>query len=546
MATYIRWPTVGTGTITIGAFGSTPNAFGMSASGATINLQPADATHPGGLLAADWVTFNSKQAAGNYITALTGDVTASGPGSSAATLATVNSNVGSFTYASLTVNAKGLVTAASSGAAPEVPLTFSTGLTRTVNTVTVNTSQNIATLSNLTTNGFVKTGGGVGTLSVDTSTYLTGNQTITLSGDVSGSGSTAITATLANVVSASTNTKITYNAKGLVTAGAAATLASADFANQGTTTTVLHGNAAGNPSFGAIVNADITNSTIDLTTKVTGALPLVNGGTGTAAASANAAFNALSPLTTKGDVLGYSTVNARLAVGSNGQVLSADSTQTTGLKWVSASGTTAPTIQKFTTGSGTYTTPTSPAALYIEVELVGAGGGGAGNAGVGNNGGNTTFGSSLLVGNGGVGGTATAPSQGGAGGTASLGSGPVGTAISGASGGGGTNTPGSAGGNGGASQFGGAGGGGAGNAGGGGIGLNAAANTGSGGGAGGSGAGGSNGGGGSGGYVRAFIYTPSATYSYAIGAKGTGSGSGGGGNAGGDGADGYIIVREYY
>jgi len=53
------------------------------------------------------------------------------------TLATVNSNVGSFTNANVTVNAKGLVTAASSGSAPEVPLTFSTGLTRTVNTVTV-------------------------------------------------------------------------------------------------------------------------------------------------------------------------------------------------------------------------------------------------------------------------------------------------------------------------------------------------------------------------------------------------------------------------
>ena len=38
-----------------------------------------------------------------------------------------------------------------------------------------------------------------GTFSLDTSTYLTGNQTITLSGDISGSGSTAITTTLATV-----------------------------------------------------------------------------------------------------------------------------------------------------------------------------------------------------------------------------------------------------------------------------------------------------------------------------------------------------------
>lgn len=40
-----------------------------------------------------------------------------------------------------------------------------------------------------------------------------------------------------------------------------------------------------------------------------------------------------SPLTTKGDVWGYSTVNARVPVGSNDQVLTADSAQTLGVKW---------------------------------------------------------------------------------------------------------------------------------------------------------------------------------------------------------------------
>ena len=56
----------------------------------------------------------------------------------------------------------------------EVPLTFSTGLTRSVNTVTVNTSQNITTLSNLTSNGIVTTSGGTGALSV-TGTTGSGN-----------------------------------------------------------------------------------------------------------------------------------------------------------------------------------------------------------------------------------------------------------------------------------------------------------------------------------------------------------------------------------
>lgn len=74
----------------------------------------------GCLSSTDWNTFNGKQAAGNYITALTGDVTATGPNSVAATLATVNGNVGSFTNANITVNGKGLITAASNGAASGV------------------------------------------------------------------------------------------------------------------------------------------------------------------------------------------------------------------------------------------------------------------------------------------------------------------------------------------------------------------------------------------------------------------------------------------
>jgi hypothetical protein len=41
----------------------------------------------------------------------------------------------------------------------------------------------------------------------------------------------------------------------------------------------------------------------------------------------------VSPLTTKGDVMAYSTVDARLGVGSNDQVLTADSAQTLGVKW---------------------------------------------------------------------------------------------------------------------------------------------------------------------------------------------------------------------
>jgi hypothetical protein len=175
-------------------------ASAVPAAVATSSLfQNASASITGLLSSTDWSTFNGKQAAGNYITALTGDITASGPGSSAATLATVNSNVGSFTNASITVNGKGLITAASSGSAPEVPLTFTWPLIRSTNTITyggLSTSTaavvgNIPYFSGVNTFANVATGtlscssplsctsrsviGGSSALTLDTSGTWTGN-----------------------------------------------------------------------------------------------------------------------------------------------------------------------------------------------------------------------------------------------------------------------------------------------------------------------------------------------------------------------------------
>jgi trimeric autotransporter adhesin len=86
---------------------------GALLSSASLAQHVADTTHNGYLASTDWNTFNGKQAAGSYITALTGDVTASGPGSAAATLASVATagTTGSSTAIPVvTINAKGLTT----------------------------------------------------------------------------------------------------------------------------------------------------------------------------------------------------------------------------------------------------------------------------------------------------------------------------------------------------------------------------------------------------------------------------------------------------
>jgi len=124
------------------------------------------------------------------------------------------------------------------------------------------TNPRIGAIANLTTNGFVKTSGGTGALSVDTSSYLTGNQTITLSGDATGSGTTSIPVTNTSV------NGITYPATGALNTVPVVT--SADTAVTYTATTGTGNIArAASPTFtGTAVFATINPTTISGNTTI--------------------------------------------------------------------------------------------------------------------------------------------------------------------------------------------------------------------------------------------------------------------------------------
>lgn len=110
--TYTKVTVDAKGRVTVGATISASDVPALPAS----KIPQAGASQDGYLSQADWATFNAKQPAGNYLTALTGDGSASGPGSSAFTLAA--SGVTAGTYGDLeagptiTVDPKGRVTAA--------------------------------------------------------------------------------------------------------------------------------------------------------------------------------------------------------------------------------------------------------------------------------------------------------------------------------------------------------------------------------------------------------------------------------------------------
>jgi hypothetical protein len=271
--------------LTLGTTGtdlSSTVATGTTTPVITLNVPTASATNRGALSAADWTTFNSKGS--GTVTSVTGTspVVSSGGATPAISLAASYGDTQN-PFASKTAN---FVLAAPNGTAGAP--TFRAIVAADIPTLNQNTT---GTASNVT--GIVAVAnGGTGTatpsLVAGTNVTITGsfpNQTINATG---GGGSGTVTSVAATV-----------------------------------------------PSFLSVTGSPITTSgTLAIAYSGT-ALPIANGGTGQTTASAS--FNALSPITTIGDlIIGNGTNSAtRLAIGTSAYVLTSNGTTAS---WQPASG----------------------------------------------------------------------------------------------------------------------------------------------------------------------------------------------------------------
>ena len=391
----------------------------------------------------------------------------------AGTLATVNANVGSFTNASITVNGKGLITAASSGTAPVTsvtgtsPVVSSGGTTpaislasgygdtqnpyasKTANyflsapngtagapTFRAIVAADIPTLNQNTTGTAANiTATSNSTLTTLSSLSLPGSQ---VSGNISGNAANVTgTVAIANGGTGQTTKTAAYDALNPNTT--LGDIAYRDSSNNvrlaGNTTTTKkfltqtgNGTVSAAPAWGTLVAGDVptlnqntTGSAATLTTpraiygnnfdgsaaltqiiastyggtgngftKFSGAtttektytLPdatcsiltsntavtITQGGTGQTTASA--AFNALSPVTSTGDLIIGNGVNSstRLAIGTNGYVLTSNGTTAT---WSAISGTGTVTSVNVSGGTTGLTTSGGPVTTSGTITLAG-------------------------------------------------------------------------------------------------------------------------------------------------------------------------------
>lgn len=201
-----------------------------------------------------------------------------------------------------------------------------------------------------------------------------------------GSNNDAIEALEAKVGvnSSAVTTSHDYKLSGVATGDKAASLTGTETLTNKTLTspTINGGTITGNVTFTGVTSADFDDSTFKIKdnsdpTKVlqfqassistattrtktvqdgngtlyeTGGTDVAVADGGTGASTATAGFNALAPTTTKGDLITRDgSNNIRVAVGSDNQILIADSAQTGGIKWAAAGAVSAGKVDVNTT-----------------------------------------------------------------------------------------------------------------------------------------------------------------------------------------------------
>lgn len=149
----------------------------------------------------------------------------------------------------------------------------------------------------------------------------TGNYVTALTGDVTATGPGSVAATVA-AVGGKTSTAVATSVNDTVAA-----------TNLNTNSTIVKRDGSGNFAAGTITAALTGNATTATTAgNVSGTVAIANGGTGQTAKTA--AYDALNPNTTKGDLTARDTsANVRVAAGADGTVLTADAASTGGVKW---------------------------------------------------------------------------------------------------------------------------------------------------------------------------------------------------------------------
>jgi hypothetical protein len=258
---------------------------------------------------------------------------------------TDNTSSASTFYPALSAVTTGTITGATTSS-PKLSFVPSTGVLSANGVALTGNTGTVTSTSVVSANGFA------GTVATSTTTpAITISTSIT--GVLKGNGTAISAATLGTDYSAGTSALGTGILKSTTTTGALTIAVAADFPtlNQNTTGTASN---------------------------VTGTVAIANGGTG--ATTATAAFDALNPMTTTGDIIyeASATTAARLGIGTAGQVL----TVVAGLPaWAAAGGgssfpaTTKMLFQQTSAPTGwTKITTTDNAALRLVSGSVSSGG----------------------------------------------------------------------------------------------------------------------------------------------------------------------------